>query len=356
MRAAPLLSLSLLGLAAALAGCPGRCGQKAGASEDAGAPLPDAGPPPAPPPSAEPAPAGDLRDDVATYQLVIFPVAGKAPEDLVAFVRPRAARAFPALRLLRPGELLSALPAAVVGPFESPGVPEEVLKEAGKGLTAGERAALAKPRRAIVLELHVPGDQALPSLKAAQALALALAKELPGDILDVETGDYWSAEAWAEERAGGWSGDLPQAPVQLVIRQAPLEGGQSFRSVTAGMARFGLPDLVIRSHPGGTTARGLGSVINLTCQMLIERPSLAVEGQLVLDASALQEPRLRDALREFTREGGSGQAKVALLQAAPEPGDPDNRLMEIAFPGMGSVEDRQVELLGRLFGAAPRQP
>lgn len=347
----PAATLSLLCIAAALAGCPGRCGRTADAPADAGtaaAAVPDAGSRSA---AVEPAPAGDLRESVASYQLVIFPVAGKAPEDLVAFVRPRAARAFPALRLLRPGDVLSALPAAVVGPFDSPGVPEEVLKESGHELGAGEREALRRPGRAIVLELHIPGSQAVTSLKAVQALAHALAKDLPGDVLDVEAGDYWSAEEWAAKRArGGWTGDLPQAPAQLVIRQTPLAGDpQHFRSTTAGMARFGLPDVVIQGHAGGTAARGLASLMNLTCQTLIEQPSLAVQGELQLDAAALKETRLRNALREFTR-GGSGRATVTLLAAAPGAGDPDNRLLEIAFPGSGPLPGRHAELLGRLFG------
>jgi hypothetical protein len=269
--------------------------------------------------------------------------------DVVAGV---AARDWPALRLEKPETASQATPAVVVAPFDSPGLSAIEIDRGGRSLSAIDVVELRRKKRAAILELRFAADQALRDLPRAQQLALSVASELGATVvMDGDTREYFSLQAWKEHRVDAWSAGLPSIPRQISILQAPEEKSGLVRLVTHGMIKFGLPDVVVAHVKEGTDARGLGSLANLVCATLVERPALDRDGLLDVDVEAIHEPALQGALRSFI-QGGRGKATVALGVTAAQPGDPENRLIEIAFPvpDGGSAQQAQEALLSELFG------
>lgn len=306
----------------------------------------------APPPN--PVPAGTVLEELATSQIVLFPPSLKPLRPgLVDVVAGVAAREWPALRLEKPETASQAVPAVVVAPFDSPGVSKAEIARAGHALSALDEVDLQRKSRAAILEFRFAGPQALRDLPRAQQLALSVAGELGATvILDGDSREYFSLGAWKKERVDSWTSGLPAIPRQISILQSPEGNGGLLRSVTYGMIKFGLPDVVVAHVAEGTDARGLGSLTNLVCATLVERPALDKEGLLDVDVEAIHEPTLRDALRGFVVKGGRGKATVALSLSAAPPGGPENRLIEIAFPTPdgGSAQQAQEALLSELFG------
>ena len=350
VRLSPMhLGLAVL-LLATLPGSGCRCRGKDGAPDAAVAvadlPVQAVAPPP------NPVPAGMLRDEQTSAQIVLFPALRPFPEDPLEAVAGIAAREWPALRLERPATLSRVAPAVVVGTFDSPGVPAVEVARAGRGLSAIDATHLERKARVAVLEFRLASAQVLQDLPRAQQLALSVAEALDASaLMDGDTREYFSRASWKQTRVGGWSGTLPILPRQVSILQVPEGSGDRLRSVTLGMAKFGLPDVVVAHHAPGTDARGLASLINLVCATLVQHPALEREGLLDVDVGAIVEPELRGALQGFVR-GGRGKATVALAIAAPRDGDPENRLIEIAFPGTdaGTAQQAQEALLSLLFG------
>jgi hypothetical protein len=263
-----------------------------------------------------------------------------------------AAREWPALRLEKPETASQAVPAVVVAPFDAPGLPRAEITRGGHALSAIDEADLQRKSRAAILEFRFAGGQALRDLPRAQQLALSVAAELGATVvMDGDSREYFSLNAWKAERVESWSEGLPAIPRQIAILQAPEAKAGLFRSVSHGMIKFGLPDVAVSHVAEGTDARGLGSLTNLVCATLVQRPALEKEGLLDVDVEAIREPALRDALRAFVK-GGKGKATVALSVTAAQPGDPENRLIEIAFPtpAGGSTQQAQEALLSELFG------
>lgn len=296
----------------------------------------------------QPVPAEDLRDPETTFQLVVLPVerrSGAAFDRVVASAR----KAFPGLRVQRADRPVTVRPALQVGEMNAPGIPAGELELFGRGLTSQQRLVLGRPMRATVLEVHLAKDQPLAQLRKVELLAVLAAEELRGVLYDVETREYFSPAAWRERRVEGWSGDLPQVPTEIAIVTHPSSGER--RSLTYGMARFGLPDLVLPRHGSEETfAKAMATVLTLTAQLLVERGRVDAAGVMTLRIDDVQHPGVRAELRALQRGNAKGETQVNLGVAKPLENDPPNRLLELVF-APGADGDRAMQkVISELFG------
>ena len=297
------------------------------------APPPPA-PPPAAPPPAEPAPTttseppapGTLREPAPSFSIALLPL--RPPKvDVRAAVVELAAGQFPRLKIQAPGQPLTSLPVVIVGGYTQPGVGPEELSQSGRGLTPEARAALSRPVEATALEFHVDGADSLASLKQAQQLAGALVQRVDGVLLDGETRELFTPQVWKLFRMGGWVDDLPSITSQIVLRR---NGGdeKSPRLVSFGMSKFGLPDVAATDRPGAP-APPLAARLHLLCQLLVEGQAPSDDGWMTLDPSKVREAALHKAL---TGAGVTAPLQVRLRKASPQPGDPENRILELDQP------------------------
>lgn len=310
------------------------------ASADAG---PEGGP--------EPIAAGSLLADKVGYQLAVYHLP-KATRDPVATLRRLVAEggrfhlaqgdAFP--------EELPAIRARLAPASEYAPPDREFLEFSGRGLTEADLAALAGCEEATVIDVVTTGPEAAATLREAQRLVAALAKETGGLPWDEETRLTFSQAAWAELIEEGWEGDAPHVPSHTVIHA--YRSGQLPRLITLGMAKLGLPDLVVEDC-AASSGRSMATLINLASQTLFERPVLEAAGRLPVDLDGIGSQLLRTSVEGSLLEGAQRKGALSVVKGEREEGDPENRLVEIAFPrepGVGLAE-AQKALLTRFFGA-----
>jgi len=120
-------------------------------------------------------------------------------------------------------------------------------------------------------------------------------------------------------------------------------GGGKVRVITLGMAKFGLPDLVVEDVPSGFS-QSAGRLLNVCAQTLAEGGTLGDNGTLRLAASALRNPAAKTGL--------SADADVTLqfVKAKADKGDPKNRIWRVHFPGAGPAHERMSAVFDKLFG------
>lgn len=188
-----------------------------------------------------------------------------------------------------------------------PEAPE--LAALGRGLSPEERVAVAGARAAYALRFSYPAEGAGASLRAAEALAVALARATQGVLQDAATNEVFSLPAWALLRGTAWRGGAPVAAGHLATRL--YRHGSGYRLATRGMEKLGLPDVCVEDF----ASDDLGAVATLA--------DLAV-------ASLLAHPQARAAGQLET--GLARPAALPVRLGAPDEGDAANRLLELEHP------------------------
>jgi uncharacterized protein YegJ (DUF2314 family) len=325
-----LLFLSLMALVA-----PARAGDKS---------------PKASAPAATAFPRSQLYSPEVSYAvLLLHPSPPKA--DLEASARKLLTSKYKVLNSARspdaPGSetMVQALP-----PEESEPMDEKLLDYFGRGLDAQERKRLLGARHATLLAFRAPFAQRHEVLLASTRFAHQLASEHGAFLYDTETREYFSAKSWKEARLEGWSGGVPTTPAHLTLHVYPT--GERLRIISLGMAKLGLPDLVVEQVPQAL-AEDMGQLVNGVAQLLAEGLVPSAEGALEVDLTKVKDTKVRSRLEPHAKEGVRRRTTLRAQVARPDEGDPENALLELAFPGTGTLHARQLAALDALFGPQP---
>ncbi|WP_137926382.1 DUF2314 domain-containing protein [Cupriavidus sp. 2SB] len=228
----------------------------------------------------------------------------------------------------------------------------ESLRYFGRGLTMEQAQALQKAPRVIILTFAHPASQATAHLRRAEAFVAELVRQGQAIIWDEETREAFTPQVWESSRLRSWEADTPDVARQIVYH-AYNNDGQT-RVISLGMAKFGLPDLVINDTVWSLNTP-LGTAMSSVGQQLVESGPANDKGLLEFRISGFRHAGARKRLREGVLAGGSGQGRVRLLEAPAEEGDPDNTLVALHFdtyPGSGTTE-RQTNFVKAVFGAKP---
>ncbi len=304
--------------------------------------------------SAEPPPSGNLQRGQIAFELAVYlPKASKA-------------KALPALRqrVKGPGmpSLVETLPKTpptapivhatlldtVQKSYRPPSL--DLLQRFGRGVDLDQAQALQQAEDALVLRFAHPAQNGLLAYRAALQLAEQVARDTQGLLWDEETREVFTPDAWRKRRLDSWSGDIPDAALQTVIHA--YKGDKQVRSITLGMVKFGLPDVVIDDF-SWSNSRQMGNLLNAFAQALVEGATLKSTGQYDLDLRSLRHARVRDELLPTLKSNANTVARLRLINGKAESGDPDNRLLEVNFdryPGPDHYA-RQDALLSALFGS-----
>lgn len=226
---------------------------------------------------------------------------------------------------------------------------ETLLRYFGHGLSREQAAAIQKAKGAFVLEVQFPAGRMSQGLKAASVLIERAAIDGKGFIWDEETRELFTPKAWRERRIDTWAGDIPDATSQTVIHA--YKGDAQVRAITLGMRKFGLPDVVINDF-SWSSVKPMGNLLNGVIQALAEGAQPGKAGELAVDVRKLHHPEVKKTLLAELVKGATAVAKVKLVRAEPEEGDPRNRLLAIdfdAYPGPDRYA-KQDAMLAALFG------
>lgn len=235
-------------------------------------------------------------------------------------------------------------------PQEYPPPDLKSLQYFGRGVSPQQAQALQKCNEAFVLEFAHPKDHVWTALRTANALVEEIARKTGGLVWDEETREVYSPDAWHKKRLASWTTDVPDVSSETVVQT--YQKGEYVRAITLGMAKLGLPDVVVEDSSWSSNDQVV-DLINLFCQSLAEGKTVRKTGAFRLEMRAIRNSTVRDDQMRSLKANASGIACLTLRQGRWEAGDAKNRLIQLtsdAYPGK-NVYVRQETMLSSFFGS-----
>ncbi len=223
------------------------------------------------------------------------------------------------------------------------------IKLFGRGVSEDQAAELQRSNRALALMFFHPRHEVFKALKAANSMVYDIAAECDGLIIDNEARQIFTPDEWRKTRIEDWREQFPDVSNHMTMHA--YQDGEYIRTITLGMAKFGLPDVVInqtsRSH-----GIQVGNLINLFCQCMVEGAEFELEGDYILNVLRIKNRAMRKALKEYLIRNATARANIVLRKGKWEEGDPDNGIVEICFDRYSGKDPqaKQEALFSELFG------
>ena len=302
---------------------------------------------------AEPFPAGAPMKDTVVFQFAVYFLSKPAKDPRAALQAVLRKNPNAPLLVERPPRSLAKpvmtayLEKDVARNYAPPDL--NALQHFGRGLSREQAQALQESRQALIMTFGHEGKDAWGALKAATEIAEALARATGGLVWDEETREAFTADEWRTRRLATWTSKVPDVTRHTTIHA--YQDGEYVRAITLGMAKLGLPDVVVEDFPW-SSSRNMGHLVNALCQSLAEGGKLAQAGAYALDFRAIRNRAVRESYLGSLKPNAKAAAALRLMQGTRDEGDPRNRLIEIgfdAYPG-ADVHARQDAMLSALFG------
>lgn len=300
-------------------------------------------------------PSGSAQAEVIRFQLAVYYPARPTSEPL-ATLRKLAASDWKKLTIV-PGELSQAPGSMVANARVENDVKKNykppnlvTLKHVGRGLSAAQMTALQGSQQALIINFTHPKVHALEGLRNAYALTEQLARNTGGLLWDEETREVFTPDSWHAWRLAKWTGGVPNVAVNTAIHT--FKNGELLRAISLGMAKFGLPDLVVDQFTW-SHSDSMVTLINIVGQSLAEGAPVGAAGQVDINLMKIENTQMRDNALKRLLPGAQKKGKLTLLNGEPDDDNPPNRLAAISFgryPGP-DVQARQHALLASLFGS-----
>jgi hypothetical protein len=228
---------------------------------------------------------------------------------------------------------------------------EQQLTVFGRGLDDAQRHAAAESKGVILLGWKIDADPRLDHLRDAQRLAFDVAQKTSGLVWDETTSQLFALATWKRTRIEGWEGTIPDMRQHISLHVTT--NGAQHRTVTLGMVKFGLPDLVLEDVALSDGDR-MTKLVEAVAQLLVEGQSPGTSGDLAVDLKAIRHTGARSALIGAAGKDAELHGKVALVTVAEIPGDPQNRLMEMRFANAGKTDAERLSIALTEMLGAPR--
>lgn len=340
MRTLVALVLAML---IGVTGCkrPGRAGARRVAVADGGADGAD----------VAVAAGGELAGDRASVALLIYYLPRPTTPPRPAFDALVAAEAG-----LTVVDELAAPPTAPAVLYREPTMADVPLPDAAslrayfqRGLTDAQVDRLASSAAVAGLTFQCPPGAARAQLARAYRLAGALAARTGGVVWSDDARQAFGDEAW-RARADAVA-EVPPRVGDVINVHAYVPGeGPGLRIVSLGMLQLGLPDLVIEDVPRREGERAAW-LLELVAQRLVDGARPDAAGDLVVAVADVGNAAARGRLEAVVGAGARGQARIRLVDAVPDDGDADNRLIRIDAPGASDYHERLAATDAALFGS-----
>ena len=297
---------------------------------------------------------GSPCDSRASFQLAVYFPPGPPPslnEDLRL-----ALRASSGLRLVAK-EPVGALSFGVVrtnllvlaqATYDPP--PSSYLQHYGHGLSPPDIDRLQASTHALQILFTLPNPRQAAGHRDVHAFLATFARSTGGIIWDEETREAFTPDAWEARRALPDDEDTVNLLHQTVLN---LDEGSDglLRVVSLGMRKFGLPDIALDNLPR-TQSRPGARVVNTVALALASGAPLDAQGRFTLRRDTIHPLSARKAVTDVVHTNANAEVVIELRPGRRQPGDPDNRLLEISLaPYFGSDEtSRLAALLFAMFG------
>jgi hypothetical protein len=237
--------------------------------------------------------------------------------------------------------------------------PPEMLTRFSLDLSPAQIAQAESSKGILVFSWLLDADPTRAELRKAQQAVLDVARKNGGLIWDETTRELYSPESWTKLRVEGWQGDIPDARRHFTTHY--YQEDELHRAVTLGLAKLGLPDLVIEDV-APSMAKGAVEVMDAVAQAFAEGATVGPRGRLALDLSTIQHKAARAAYLAAAAANTNAtlHGNVTLALAEPEESDAENRLLEVRFddyPG-ATARERLTAGIHAILGteAAAKEP
>lgn len=304
-------------------------------------------------PVGPPVPSGPLMEDYIHFAYGVFflPVPVEDPRTAlqVGIDASRAELKVVSEMPAAPGELV-VRPVLLTDLQQSHRPPDpEFLRQFGRGLTGEQTERLQHSQQFCLLEFGHPQERVWQGLRLANQLVEQVARKSGGLVWDDATREVFTPDAWHKKRLENWAGDVPVIAGQIVIHA--YNTGQDIRAITLGMSKCGLPDAVVDGF-SWEQHRAIQSLLVLVCQAMAEGQTIHRAGEFDLDLDTIKFARASDRRPGGPNPTAAGVARLTLKQAPWQQGDPENRVIEIAFDGRAGRDRhaKQASVLAALFG------
>jgi uncharacterized protein YegJ (DUF2314 family) len=295
-------------------------------------------------PSGSPT-ADSMRFEYAVYML---PLPARAPS---VVLRQALSRQFRELKLVdklpkQPRETVVhyRIEKDVQHKYAPPG--PKSMKYFGRGISPDQAEAVQKSHEAFILEFAHPKEKLWAGLRGADTLVELIARATKGLIWDNETRELFSADEWHTRRLAKWTSDPPEIANETTVHV--YQDGEFVRAITLGMAKVGLPDVVVEDSPHSTENQVV-NLINAFCQSMVEGATFKDPGKYNLDLHAIQNYKITDL-----GPNAMGSACLSLKNGKWEEGDPENRLIQLTFDKYAGsdVQAKEKAMITSFLGAS----
>lgn len=301
-------------------------------------------------PHGRPAMAESMRFEYGVY---LLPGSHHSPDPMLV-VRQALGR-YPDLRVV--DEIAESSQGRVVHAYMQNDVPLKyappslkALQYSGEGISREQRLLLQASQRAVIIDFAHPRPQVWAALRDADAVVEEIARRTGGLVWDEETRQVFSPDEWHRRRLGSWKAEIPDVSSQTIIHQ--YSTGESVRSISLGMAKMGLPDVVVE-NPVSSSDAHVGDLINVFSQSMAEgAPIPEADGDFRLVLRDIKNTNVRDEEMKTLKPNAIGTACLTLKPGKWEEGDPKNRLIQLGaeeYRGKDESE-KQEAMLDAFFG------
>lgn len=219
----------------------------------------------------------------------------------------------------------------------------------GRGVEKEQANRIQKANLAIVIDVSYPEKDKFKNLEMVSKSLYEYAKLVDGLIWDSETRELFTPDFWNKTRVDNWQSELPNIVDHTVIHA--YKNGDGVRAITLGMAKFGLPDIVVNNFSWSLNDQ-MGNLINFVGQSLIEG-TVPVNKEISLNIKELKNQQLKEILLSSMNDNAEHKIKIEVAKAEWEEGDPDNYLIEILFNNYdgSTLSEKQDSFLSKIFGS-----
>lgn len=218
-------------------------------------------------------------------------------------------------------------------------------------MSTAQKTALQGSQEALILNFTHPKVHAMDGLRNAYGLAEQVARKTGGLVWDEESRQVFTPDSWHERRLAKWTGNVPEVSASTAIHS--YQHDELVRAISLGMAKFGLPDIVVDQFTW-SNSKSMATLINVLGQSLAGGAVVGAGGQIDIDLSRIAHKEMRADVLKGLEPNALKIGKLTLVKAQPDEGDPPNRIAAISFaryPGP-DVHTCQSALLKAMFGSA----
>ncbi|MDH5178655.1 MAG: DUF2314 domain-containing protein [Gammaproteobacteria bacterium] len=218
-----------------------------------------------------------------------------------------------------------------------------------RGFDQKSEKKVRKYKAALIIDFAYPLKQWREGLQIFYRRVAELAKSEQGFIYDSETRELYTEAAWQKYRLESWHKDIPIAKLHIIIHA--YQTNINVRAITLGMAKFGLPDIVVEEYARSIN-QGIGNLINVVAQSMVE--GHFPEGDVFrIDLNQLADTPYKKELLKSLKKNATGKLAITVGDARRDEGDPDNYLLGLIFVKDKSkpLHETQEAMLTELFGS-----